>query len=103
MSKFILAFLLMIVSVAHAEKMVEADKPILCFDTKSFLKQIKNKYGEEPMIIGKTAGVKDVATAFYINRDTGSFTVVEIDAEAACVISTGTEARYRLPKSSLNL
>lgn len=103
MSKIIVALLLTISCTAYAGKMVEADKPIMCFDTPTFLKQIKSKYGEEPMIIGKTTGVKDVATAVYINRDTGSFTVVEIDNEAACVISVGTEVRYRFPKSNLTL
>lgn len=97
MTKFIIGLFLLISFGAHAQG-VRVEKPILCFETKKFLKEIKEKYQEEPMIIGKTTGVSGVATAFYINTANGSFTVVEMDEEATCIISVGTDAHYRVPK-----
>lgn len=102
MSKLLVSILLVLSTAVHANAVV-AEKPIMCFDTKTFLKQIKEKYGEEPMIIGKTSGVSGVVTSVYINKETGSFTIAEIDKEAACVISVGTEVRYRYPKPNLSL
>ena len=97
MTKLIIGLFLAISVGAHAQG-VRVEKPILCFETKQFLKEIKEKYQEEPMIIGKTTGVKGVVTAWYINSTTGSFTVVEMDDEDTCIISVGTSAYYRVPK-----
>ena len=96
-----LLILLCLVQAAYAAPGIQTEKPILCFPVKAFLKEIKEKYDEEPMIIGKTSNVKGVITALYINQEVGSFTVVEMDNEAACVISVGTDVRYRFPKSKL--
>ena len=89
----------MFVSMSATAQAVKIDKPIMCFPIKTLLKDLKNKYKEEPMIIGKTSGVDKVVTAFYINVETGSYTVVEMDDEAGCVISLGTEVHYRIPKT----
>lgn len=78
---------------------VRVDRPVLCFPIKTLLKDLKEKYREEPMIVGKTTGVGGVVTAFYINIETGSYTVIEMDDEAGCVVSIGTNAHYRMPKT----
>jgi len=90
-------------SVAYsAEKAVtpvETEKKIVCFPAKTLLKDLKDKYGEEPMILGITTNMDDVAMGVYINKETGSYTVIEFDTEAACVVSIGKNIRYRFPKS----
>lgn len=98
MTKFLVAIALFVSMTAHAQA-VKTEKPVMCFPIKTLLKDLKNKYKEEPMIVGKTSGVDKVVTAFYINLETGSYTVIEMDDEAGCVISVGTEVHYRLPKS----
>lgn len=98
MKQLLLAPILMLSLCTFAQG-VKADKEVLCFPLKSFLKEIKEKYKEEPTIIGKTAGLDGVVTVWYINTQNGNFTVVEMDDEAACVISVGTKSHYRLPKS----
>jgi hypothetical protein len=93
---FIAAAVALAASTSYAEA-VKTDKPVVCFPIKTLLKDLKNKYGEEPMVVGKTAKMEGVATAVYVNPETGTFTVVEMDDEAGCVVSLGTQIRYRFP------
>ena len=83
------------------DKPVRADKSIVCYPIKPFLKDIKNKYGEEAMIIGEEGTMEQVGMAVYINKESGSYTVIEFDKEAACVLSVGKNVRYRFPKIGL--
>jgi hypothetical protein len=85
-------------SYAKEPAPVKVDKQIICFPIKTLLKDLKNKYGEEPMIVGKHSAMEDVVTAVYVNRETGTYTVIEMDDEAGCVISLGTSVHYRFPK-----
>lgn len=101
---FIAAILTVFVTgVSAKDKPVKVDKEVICFPVKSLLKDLKDKYGEELMIIGKHSAMDDVVTAVYINRETGTYTIIEMDNEAACVISLGTDVHYRFPKLGLSL
>jgi hypothetical protein len=101
---FIAAILaLSAVCASATDKPVKVDKEILCFPVKGLLKDLKDKYGEELMVIGKHSVMEDVVTAVYINRETGTYTIIEMDYEAACVISIGTDVHYRSPKLGLSL
>lgn len=97
MGKLLATVLLCFVFSANAQG-VKVDRGILCFPIKPLIKDLKEKYREEPMIIGKTTGVDGVVTAVYVNLETGSYTIIEMDDEAGCVISVGTKVHYRLPK-----
>ena len=99
MFKYLIALGLAVsLTASHAQKPVETNKKIVCFPVNVLLKDLKEKYGEEPMVIGVTSNMNEVAMGLYINKETGSYTVIELDAEAACVISVGKDVRYRFPK-----
>jgi hypothetical protein len=101
MSRLFLASLLLY-STAFAQG-VKVDITAVCY-TKQTLEEKLKKFGEEPMIIGKrylSGNETGVATVVYINRTTGSYTIVEMDSTASCVISMGTEVMYRYPKSQV--
>lgn len=98
MTKLLATVLLCLSLSAHSQG-VKVDRSVLCFPIKPLLKDLREKYREEPMIIGKTSGVDKVVTAFYVNLETGSYTVIEMDDEAGCVISIGTQVHYRMPKT----
>lgn len=98
-----LLVLLMIATSVYAQGPIKADKQVICFPIKTLQKDLFNKYGEEPMFIGKHSAMDRVITAVYLNPDTGTYTVVEMDDEAGCIISIGTNAQYRLPKPKLSL
>lgn len=84
-------------------KPVTVEKQIVCFPIKTLLKDLKVKYGEELMIVGQSSEMSNVVTAVYVNRETGTYTVIEMDDEAGCVISLGDKVHYRFPKIGLTL
>jgi len=77
---------------------VQSVKPVVCFESVQFHKVITTVYKQEPMVVGKTSDIKQTKTIVYLNKGTGEFTVVEMDDEAACILSRGTEVHYRFPK-----
>jgi hypothetical protein len=104
MKKLLVAFLLGLALLAHAQKIekpVMASKKIVCVSVKKAMADLKDKYGEEPIVMGNVTNMDDVKMAVFINPDTGSFTVLEFDDAAACVVSVGKDARYRTPKANL--
>lgn len=104
MFKYLIALSLALVcAVTHAQKPVETNKKIVCFPVKVLMKDLKDKYGEEPMVMGTTSNMSEVAMALYLNKETGSYTIIEFDTEAACVISVGKDVRYRFPKTGTML
>lgn len=100
--KKLLLLLSMIPSLCFADVGVKIDTTIICFPIDVFLKTMK-KYGEEPMLVGKNSTAQRVATVVYVNQETGAYTIAEMDKEAACVISLGTDIRYRYPKTGKSL
>ncbi len=80
-----------------ADEGVEAPTTVVCFPTKVLLSKLKN-FGEEPLFIGKSLTMPKTATMVYVNKNTGSYTIIEIDKEAGCVISLGTKGHYRFPR-----
>ena len=101
MSRLLLAFLLLSCSTAFAQNGVKVDIVAVCYTKKTLEEKLK-KFGEEPMMIGKrylSGEETGVATVVYINRSTGTYTIVETDNTASCVISMGTDIMYRYPKS----
>lgn len=100
LTAFILVFLC---SVSWAQKPVETTKKVVCFPLKVLMKDLKEKYGEEPMVMGVEGTMEDVGMGVYINKETGSYTVVEFDREAACVLSIGKNVRYRFPTFTPNV
>lgn len=103
MLKLIIAAALALAAISSSanDKPVRADKTVVCYPIKQFLKDIKTKYGEEAMIIGEEGTMAEVGMAVYINKENGSYTVFEFDKEAACVLSIGKNVRYRFPKNGL--
>ena len=103
MIKILAGFLLAIVAIAANAEPVKANKPVYCFPIKTLISNLKNSYGEEPMVMGKHSVMKDVGVSLYVNTQTGTFTMLEFDNEAGCVISSGTDLRYRFPKAGLDI
>jgi hypothetical protein len=80
------------------KKGIKVEKSVTCFPIKVLLDNLKKKYQEEPMIFGMSSTMEDVVMGVYINRDNGSYTVIEFDEEVGCIVSVGDRVRYRFPK-----
>ena len=77
---------------------VVVNPDIYCFNAKSLLKELKNKYGEEPIFIGQSEQEEGTVTMMYVNQKTGSYTVLSTNKDVACVFDTGNNVKYRMPK-----
>ena len=77
--------------------MVKTEIP--CFPIKILLTSLKNKFGEEPMVMGESSLEEGVTTVVFVNQQTGTYTVVEMGEGIGCILSTGSKVKYRFPKS----
>ena len=93
------AFLLGLTTLlAHAES-IAIDKPVICMPVKILLSNLKDKFGEEPMVVGHQENT-DITMAVYVNQQKGTFTLIEFDDQIGCVLSAGKNVRYRFPKGT---
>lgn len=72
---------------------------IHCFKINTLLNELKTKYEEEPIFIGRSDLDKDAVTLMFVNQHTGSYTVVGAGKDIGCVLDTGDSVRYRMPKN----
>ena len=98
-----LVLLFCLYSTSNAQDAIKSDKPVSCFPTSSLLSTLKETYNEEPIILGQHAEYKDTITAVYVNLMAGTYTVIEMDKNIACIVSIGTELQLRKPKNGPSL
>lgn len=65
--------------------------------TAKLLEDLASKYNETPISVGKHGILDGVATVIYANLENGSYTVIEIDKTIGCVLSIGTDFKFKLP------
>lgn len=87
------------ISVMADKDTVLVPLEIPCFPIKTLLSSLKDKYGEEPMLIGESSQERGVTTAVFVSQEAGTYTIVEMGEGVGCVLSTGDKVKYRFPKS----
>lgn len=98
MRRLTVALTLFLVQLAYAKERIAIPTNIYCFKAEVLLKDLKDDYGEEPIVIGKSDIDKDATTMMFVNQQTGSFTVITVGNGIGCVLDTGNTVRYRMPK-----
>lgn len=86
--------------IAADEKPVKIKREITCFPIDTLLSGLKDQYGEEPMVMGLVNKEKGVGMGLYLNKETGTYTVIEFTKGAGCILSTGDSISYRFPKQA---
>jgi hypothetical protein len=79
------------------EKPVKIKRDITCFPLDTLVSGLKEQYGEEPMVMGLVNKEKGVGMGLYLNKETGTYTVIEFTRSAGCILSNGDSVSYRLP------
>ena len=99
-----LLFLLLFCSISYAKDTEHIVVPtdVHCFKAQVLLNELKGKYGEDPIFMGKSGLEEGVMTMMFANQDTGSYTVVVAGKGIACVLDTGDNLKYRVPKALEN-
>jgi hypothetical protein len=101
--RYIITLLLLCSNIAWAERdHVVIPTDIHCFKYDVLIKQLKNRFGEEPVFIGKSGLDEGAVTMMFINQANSSYTVVTANRDVACVFDSGDDVIYRLPKSMQN-
>lgn len=99
-----LVLLSLILPLAQAKERDHVVIPteIHCFKAHLILDELKLKYGEEPIFMGKSELDQDSVTMMFVNQQTGSYTILGLGKDVGCIFDTGNNIRYRMPKSLEN-
>lgn len=73
--------------VAHAQEIVDLQKPLKCSRAESVMNFFKDNYQETPLWVGKTTTGTHIT--LMVNKETRSWTMIEYDATIACVLGAG--------------
>ena len=73
--------------VAHAQQIIDLQKPMKCSDAQSVFNHFTDTYGEKPLWVGKTT--MDTHVTLLVNKEKRSWTLIEYDANIACVLGAG--------------
>jgi hypothetical protein len=70
-----------------------------CYNLQPLFSELKNKFGEEPIFIGSSEQRRKSITMMLVNQETGTYTVLRVTKETGCIMDTGADVKYRMPKS----
>lgn len=99
----LLLFLSLIPFLVNAQEgHIVIQTEVHCFLYKSAIESIKNKYGEEPIFVGKSSMDSGTVTMMLVNQETGSYTILTTDRRIACLLDLGDQVIYRIPRDLQN-
>jgi len=77
----------LISSIAHAQEIIDLQKPLKCSDAQSVMNYFVDIHKETPVWVGKS--VHDTHITLLMNPATGSWTMIEYGVKIACVLGAG--------------
>jgi hypothetical protein len=95
MKHILAAFLFCSISTianANDESFFQTNKPVLCGDTATVFKSLDKNFQEYPAWVGKD-GANESRYSLFVNKKTGSWTLIQFTKDLACVIGLGDESR----------
>jgi hypothetical protein len=79
-------------SIAYAQAF-ETRKPVLCDNIQSIIKGLTENYNEKPVWTARNP-VDDTRFALFINAKEGTWTLLQMTKEIACIIGVGQESKW---------
>jgi hypothetical protein len=70
----------------------ELQKPVKCAKAKDLLAYFESEYGEKMQWVAKD-GISESYFALLTNKETNTYTIVQFDAETACVLGAGKQVK----------
>jgi hypothetical protein len=68
-----------------------ATREMYCDDTKTITKELRDKYNEIPVIIGKTDDVAESVMTFWTNPTENTWTILATNKDFSCIVGTGSK------------
>jgi hypothetical protein len=87
---------------AKDKRHVVVPTEIHCFNLSTLIATLTDTLGEDPIFVGRSDVEKNATTMIFVNQSTGSYTILTADKNVGCVLDTGNDVRYRMPKSLEN-
>ena len=85
-----MAFLFCLISsIAHAQEIIDLQKPLKCSDAQVVMNYFVDTHKETPVWVGKS--VHNTHITLLMNRETRSWTMIEYDSRLACVLGAGED------------
>ncbi len=89
----VVAFLLSLTSSIANAQSFQANKPIICDDMQKIIKSLAENYKEKPVWVAAGEGTK---FSLFVNKDTGSWTLLQFTTEVACILGVGQDSQLIL-------
>jgi hypothetical protein len=89
MQNTVLAFLLALTSLVANAEIEKLYKPVVCSDLKTVIESISSEYNEVPYWNGISSDTKFI---LMVNKQTGTWTMIEYLNKDACVVGSGIRA-----------
>jgi hypothetical protein len=86
----------LISSIAHAQEIIDLQKPLKCSDAQSVMNYFVDIHKETPVWVGKS--VQNTYITLLMNRETRSWTMIEYDSKLACVLGAGEDKSGSSPE-----
>ena len=88
-----LAFLFCLTSSIAYAQAFESSKPVLCDNVQSIIRGLTENYNEKPVWTARNP-VDDTRYALFVNAKEGSWTLLQMTTEIACIIGVGQESKF---------
>jgi hypothetical protein len=86
----------LISSIAHAQEIIDLQKPLKCSDSQSVMNYFVDIHKETPVWVGKS--VHDTHITLLMNPATRSWTMIEYGDKIACVLGAGEDKSGSKPE-----
>lgn len=86
----------LISSIAHAQEIIDLQKPLKCSDAQSVMNYFVDTHKETPVWVGKS--VHNTHITLLVNKETRSWTMIEYDTRLACVLGAGEDKSSSSPE-----
>jgi hypothetical protein len=100
MKKMILALALLPI-LSNASEILTSE--MYCDDTKIIVKELTNKYHEEPFLVGQANDVAGSVMTFWMNPLTKSWTIVATKGDLSCLVGVGEELKVIPARKKINI
>ena len=93
MRTLVMAFLFCLTSSIANAQGFEARKPVLCDNVQRILKGLTEDYNEKAVWTARNPA-DDTRFALFVNPKDGSWTLLQMTSEIACIIGVGQESKF---------
>ena len=93
MRTVIAAFLFCLTSSIAYAQAFESSKPVLCDNVQSIIRGLTENYNEKPVWTARNP-VDDTRFALFVNAKEGTWTLLQMTTEIACIIGVGKESKF---------